>query len=326
MKFPILPDQASSVATNTDNLYWGLICISTLVVLIVAIPMTYFIIKYRHGKEADRSPVKYPELKMELTWTFLPLLLMMGMFAWGANLYFKIERPPAQAMEITVVGKQWMWKLQHPEGNREINELHIPVGRAVKLIMASQDVIHSFYLPEFRVKQDVVPGRYTTIWIKANKVGTFHLFCSEYCGTAHSKMIGHVIVMPGPAFAEWLTRGNPGTTLVQNGARLFRELGCSGCHVGQSVVRAPPLEGLFGKPVPLQDRSVVTADEGYIRDSILLPGKQIVAGYANDMPSFRGHLSEEELLQLVMYIKSLGAKSPPARGPVVQENPANPTQ
>jgi cytochrome c oxidase subunit II len=310
MTFPILPEAASKVARQTDNLYWGLLCLSALVCLAVFVPMIYFLFKYRDGKPADRTPLHLPELKIELTWTIVPLLIFMCFYVWGARAYFVIQRPPPNALEIDVVGKQWMWKMQHPEGNREINELHLPLGRLVKLTMTSQDVIHDLYLPAFRIKQDVVPGRYTTLWVKADKLGTYHLFCSEYCGTSHALMGGQVIVMTPADYQAWLTKGQPGSTLVQSGERLFRELGCSGCHVGSSVVRAPPLEGLFGKPVPLSTREVVTADEGYIRDSILFPGKQIVAGYTNDMPSFTGKVSEEELLQLIAYVKSLGTQTP----------------
>jgi cytochrome c oxidase subunit 2 len=276
--------------------------------IIIFGPMLYFLFKYRRGKPADRRPIRLPQTTMELTWTIIPFIIMMGMFAWGANLYFNVERPPSNAMELNVVGKQWMWKIQHPEGNREINELHVPAGRIVKLLLASQDVIHSFFLPEFRIKQDVVPGRYTTEWFKADKIGTYHLFCSEFCGTSHSHMIGRVIVMNPTDYQNWLTQGQPGSTLARAGERLFRELGCSGCHVGQSVVRAPPLEGLFGKPVPLSNREVVIADEAYLRDSILLPAKQIVAGYTNDMPSFTGKVSEEQLLELIAYLKSIANK------------------
>ncbi len=310
MTFPVFPEQGSKIAEQTDNLYWGLICISAAVCLIVFVPMIYFIVKYRTGKAADRTPVHLPEYKIEITWTVIPLLIFMCFYTWGAKQYFQIERPPPNAMEVDVVGKQWMWKLQHPEGNREIDELHVPVGRMVKLIMTSQDVIHSFFLPEFRVKQDVVPGRYTVEWFKPEKTGIYHLFCSEYCGTSHSRMVGRVVVMSPADYQNWLMRGQPGSTLVQSGERLFRELGCSGCHMGSSVVRAPPLEGLFGKPVPLNSGEVVTADEGYIRDSILLPAKQITGGYTNDMPSFSGKVSEEEVLQLIAYIKSLGDKAP----------------
>lgn len=310
MTFPIFPEQASKVAERTDNLYWGLLCLSAAVCLVVFVPMIYFIIKYRNGKPADRRQLHLPEVKMEVTWTIIPMLVFMCFYTWGARNYFLIERPPPNSMPIYVVGKQWMWKIQHPEGKREIDQLHVPVGRMVKLTMTSQDVIHSFFLPEFRVKQDVVPGRYTTEWFQPDKIGTYHIFCSEYCGTSHSHMVGQVIVMSPADYQDWLTRGRPQSSMVQSGGQLFRELGCSGCHMGQSVVRAPPLEGLFGKPVPLNDREVVTADEGYIRDSILFPAKQIVGGYTNDMPSFNKKVSEEQLLQLIAYIKSLGTQSP----------------
>ena len=216
-------------------------------------------------------------------------------------------------MEINVIGKQWMWKVQHPEGNREINELHVPVGRNVKLTLASQDVIHSFFLPSFRTKMDVVPGRYTTEWFQATKIGSYHLFCAEYCGTKHSGMVGRVVVMDPADYEDWLTKGQPGPTLVQEGERLFRELGCSGCHLGSSIVRAPPLEGLYGKPVPLQSGVIVIADEGYIRDSILLPNNQVTAGYEPVMPTYQGHVTEEEILELIAYIKSLGSATPEAR-------------
>lgn len=310
MTLPIFPEQASEVARQTDRIYWGLLCLSALVCLIVFVPMIYFLFKYRDGNPADRTPKHLPEIKIECTWTIIPTLIFMCFYVWGAQHYFNIERPPPDAMEIDVIGKQWMWKIQHPEGNREINQLHVPLGRMVKLVLTSQDVIHDFFLPAFRIKQDVVPGRYTTEWLKANKLGEFHLFCSEYCGTAHAYMIGSVIVMTPADYVDWLSRGQPQSSLVQSGERLFRELGCSGCHMGNSVVRAPPLEGLFGKPVPLSDREVVTADEGYIRDSILFPGKQIVAGYTNDMPSFNQKVSEEELLELIAYIKSLENQAP----------------
>jgi cytochrome c oxidase subunit II len=313
MNFPVLPEQASKVAQQTDHLYWGLLCASAVVCLVVAVPLVYWVFKYRAGKPADRRPLQLPEIKIELTWTILPMLIFMCFYAWGARQYFVIERPPSGAMEINVVGKQWMWKIQHPEGNREINELHVPVGRIVKLTLTSQDVIHSFYLPEFRIKQDVVPGRYSTEWFQADKIGSYHLFCSEYCGTSHSHMVGRIVVMSPADYQNWLVNGEPGSTLVQSGERLFRELGCSGCHLGQSIVRAPPLQGIYGKPVPLNSGEVVIADEAYLRDSILFPAKHITGGYTNDMPSFTGKVNEEELLQLIAYLKSLGSLAPQER-------------
>jgi cytochrome c oxidase subunit 2 len=313
MTFPLLPEAGSKVAEQTDHLYWGFLVLSTFICLVVFGPIIYFVLKFRSGKPADRAPRRLPERKIELAWTILPTLIMLTFYVWGAEHYFLIERPPPGAMDINVVGKQWMWKIQHPEGNREINELHVPLGRMVKLMMTSQDVIHSFFLPEFRIKQDVVPGRYTTEWFKADKIGAYHLFCSEFCGTSHSRMIGRVIVMSPGDYENWLTRGQPGSTLVQSGERLFRDLGCSGCHEGPSVVRAPPLQGIFGKPVPLDNGEVVAADEAYLRDSILFPAKQVVGGYTNAMPSFRGKISEEELLEIVAYLKSLATTPPRGR-------------
>jgi cytochrome c oxidase subunit 2 len=313
MTFPLFPNAASRVAQQTDYLYWGFIILSGAIVLIVFCPIVYFLIKYREGKSADRSPPRLPQNTIEITWTLIPLLVMICFYVWGAKHYFVIERPPPGSMEVNVVGRQWMWKIQHPEGNREINELHVPLGRIVRLTMTSQDVIHSFFLPEFRIKQDVVPGRYSTEWFKADRPGTYHIFCSEFCGTHHSGMVGSVIVMNPAEYEDWLVTGRPGSTMVQSGERLYRELGCSGCHSGNSVVRAPPLEGVYNKPVPLTSGEVTLADEAYLRDSILFPAKQIVGGYTNDMPSFQGRINEEELLQVIAYLKSLGTTVPAIR-------------
>jgi cytochrome c oxidase subunit 2 len=253
-------------------------------------------------------------MTIEVTWITIPLLLMMALFGWAADLYFREQRVPPGAMEINAIGKQWMWKVQHPEGNREINQLHVPMGRTIRVTLASQDVIHSFFLPAFRIKRDVIPGYYTTEWFRPTRVGTYHLFCAEYCGTQHSGMIGRVVVMTPEDYEQWLASGRPDTTLAQSGEKRFRELGCSGCHMGSSIVRAPPLEGLYGKPVPLQDGKIVTADEAYIRDSILLPNSQITVGYQPVMPTYQGRVTEEELLELIAYVKSLGRKEPAPRG------------
>jgi cytochrome c oxidase subunit II len=310
MNFPLFPPEASNVARQTDYLYIALILLSVLTLVVVFVPMIYFLFKYRRGKEADRQPLHLPETMIEVTWTLIPMVVFTGLFAWGANVYWTIERPPADAMEINVVGKQWMWKIEHPEGNREIDRLHVPLGRNIKLTLASQDVIHSFFLPAFRIKQDVVPGRYSTLWFKASKLGTFHLFCSEYCGTHHSAMVGSLIVMTPDAYQQWLTHNAPGPSLAQDGERLFRSYGCSGCHVQSTIVHAPALEGLYGRAVPLQSGQIVTADEAYLRDSILLPAKDIAGGYTNDMPSFQGHLSEDDLLKIIAYIKSISDTTP----------------
>ncbi len=310
MKFPFFPDSASTVAHQVDALYAYLIGVCGVVVIGILCVMLYFIIKYRRGKPAERSQRKISTLPFEITWTLLPLLIFLSFYTWGASIYHRMRTVPPDALDIRVVGKQWMWKLQHPTGNREINELHVPVGRDVKLTLASQDVIHSFYLPAFRIKQDVVPGRYTVEWFKADRIGTFHIFCSEYCGKDHARMVGRVFVMAPQDYQAWLMQGKPPEPLAEAGGRLFRELGCSGCHMGSGIVRAPPLEGVYGKPVPLQGGQVVVADDKYIHDSIVLPNSQIAAGYEPVMPSFEGKVSEEQIFELIAYIKSLGNKAP----------------
>ena len=248
-----------------------------------------------------------------MTWIVIPFILVMVMFGWGASLYFTAFSPPVDALEIFVVGKQWMWKVQHPEGRREIDELHVPLGYPVKLTITSQDVIHSFYIPAFRIKMDAVPGRYTSTWFEASRTGIFHLFCAEYCGTAHAGMGGRVVVMKPAEYEQWLRTGTPEETLAASGERLFQQLGCSGCHSSNSTVRAPLLDGVYGRPVPLQSGQVVLADESYIRDSILLPQKDVVAGYAPVMPPYQGRISEEELMQIIAYIRFLGEEGPEPR-------------
>jgi len=321
MKFPIFPPQGSEFSKEVDYLYFALLAFSLLMIIVVGGPMIVFLFKYRRGKPANRRWPHLPANTIEITWIGIPVILMMGLFGWAADLYFKQQRVPSGAMEINAIGKQWMWKIQHPEGNREINELHVPAGRIIKMTLASQDVIHSFFLPAFRIKKDVIPGYYTTEWFQPTRLGTYHLFCAEYCGTQHSGMVGRVVVMNPADYQAWLAAGHPQSTLVDEGAKRFRELGCSGCHMGSSVVRAPPLEGLFGKPVPLQTGQVVTADEGYIRDSIIFPNSQIVAGYQPVMPTFQGHVTEEELLELIAYIKSLGSNPSPPPDATTESQP-----
>jgi cytochrome c oxidase subunit 2 len=309
MSFPLFPPQASTTARQVDLLYFALLGICGIVLVGLLLVMLLFLFKYRRGKPARRARSPLPTTPFELTWTFIPLLIFMGFFTWGAVVYNDQQTIPPGALEINVVGKQWMWKLQHPTGQREINELHVPVGQVVKLILASQDVIHSFYIPAFRIKQDVVPGRFTTEWFKATKPGIYHIFCAEYCGKDHSRMRGQVIVMDPAAYQDWLTRGKE-APLAQAGESLFRSLGCSGCHVGSAVVRAPPLQGLYGHAVPLQSGRVILADEAYLRDSILQPERDIAAGYQPVMPTYQNRISEEDLFLLIAYLKSLGAQMP----------------
>jgi cytochrome c oxidase subunit 2 len=304
--FPLFPEQASTFAARVDALYYFLLSVSGFFVLLIFALIFAFAIKYRRRREGEPTPAILGSLPLEVAWIVVPFMLVMIIFAWGASLYFTAFSPPANAVEIYVIGKQWMWKVQHPEGRREINELHVPVGYPVKLTITSQDVIHSFFIPAFRIKMDAVPGRYTSIWFEASQTGTFHLFCAEYCGTAHAGMGGQVVVMKAAEYEQWLRTGAPEESLVAAGGRLFQQLGCSGCHSQNSIARAPLLNGVYGKPVPLQSGQVVVADERYIRDSILLPQKDVVAGYAPVMPPFQGRVSEEELLQIIAYIRFLG--------------------
>jgi cytochrome c oxidase subunit II len=310
---PLFPEQASTFAERVDALYYYLLSVSGFFVLLIFALIFYFAVKYRRRSEGEQTPPILGSIPLEVAWIVIPFILVMIMFVWGASLYFTAFSPPANAMEIFVIGKQWMWKVQHPEGRREIDELHVPVGYPVKLTITSQDVIHSFYIPAFRIKMDAVPGRYTSTWFEASKTGTFHLFCAEYCGTAHAGMGGRVVVMKPSEYEQWLRTGAPEDSLVAAGGRLFQQLGCSGCHSQNSIARAPLLDGVYGKPVPLQSGQVVLADESYIRDSILLPQKDVVAGYAPVMPPFQGRISEEELMQIIAYIRFLGEEGPEPR-------------
>jgi cytochrome c oxidase subunit II len=312
-KFHLFPPEASTSAQQVDWLYFGLTAMMIFFVAIVFLPIIYFCIRYRRGSRADRSNPSSGSNLLESGWTLFPLLVGLFFFGWGAIVYYHMERPPRDALQVQVVAKQWMWKLQHEEGKKEINELHVPLGRDITLTMTSQDVIHSFFVPAFRVKQDVVPGKYTTEWFHPTRLGEYHLFCAEYCGTNHSAMIGRVVVMRPEDYQRWLASGETGPSIVFEGHRLFRERGCSGCHVNSSAIHAPPLEGIYGKQVPLASGEIVTADDQYLRDSILLPGKKISAGYENVMPSFAGHISEAEIMKIIAYLKSLGEEPEPNR-------------
>jgi len=264
-----------------------------------------FAIRFRRRSPTEQPQAILGSLALELTWSLIPLGITVIIFVWSADIFFSINRPPREAMEIYVVGKRWMWKVQHLTGQREINELHVPVGVPVRLMLTSEDVIHSFFVPAFRVKKDALPGRYNTIWFEATKPGTYHLFCAEYCGTRHSGMIGSVTVMEPAAFQSWLSGGASGQSLAGAGQKLFQEMGCSTCHRADSLARGPNLEGVFGSSVHLQDGSVLTADETYLRESIVTPSARVVAGYQPIMPTYQGLIGEESLMQLVAYIRSL---------------------
>ena len=270
-----------------------------------------FVFAFHYRQRPGRKPTQIDgSHALEATWTILPLGAFMLMFLWGATIYVAESKPPANAMEIYTVAKQWMWKFEHPEGVREIDQLHVPVGRDIRLTMVSQDEIHSFYVPAFRVKQDVLPGRYTTAWFRAIKPGTYHLFCAEYCGTSHSAMIGDVVVMDPAEFEQWLGGGPAQGTMAQRGQQLFASLGCATCHRLDTQGRGPNLQGVYGKPVLLDDGRTVLADDNYVRESILSPGAKVVAGFKPIMPTFQGIVSEEQLLSLIAYVKSLGQAGP----------------
>jgi len=310
MSIPLFPPSASTVAHDTDRLYFLLLALSLCVMAVVFLPLSYFLLKYRRGKKANRADLHLPTMKIEVTWTLIPTLISMGFFVAGAAVYFDEEVPPGKFLEVNVVGKQWMWKLEHQEGNAEINELHIPVNQDIKLVLGSEDVVHSFYIPAFRIKQDVVPGRFATEWFHPTQTGVYRFYCSEYCGLDHAKMEGYVYVLSPEEYAEWIARGAPKETLAQRGEQLYSELGCSGCHSGHAIVHAPQLEGLYGTTVALSDGTSVVADEKYLRDSILQPGTQIVSGYQPVMPAYQGHIREEQLMQLIAYVKSIAKTSP----------------
>jgi len=308
----LFPEQASTHASQVDNLFFFLIGVSGFFTILIAVLVTYFAIKYRRRSDHERPrPIHY-SIRLELVWSGIPLAISMFIFVWGAQLYFSWARPPDDAMEVYVVGKQWMWKMQHLGGQREINQLHVPLGQPVKLTMISQDVINSFFVPAFRVHMDVLPGRYTTIWFQPIKPGNYHLFCSQYCGTNHAKMIGEVIVMEKDEYRAWLNQSVDGS-MATEGRKLFQKLQCVTCHSADSKAKAPILEGLYGRQVSLKGGGTVTADENYIRESILVPDAKIVYPYEAIMPSYQGQVNEEEILQLIAFIKSLGPGQTPQR-------------
>jgi cytochrome c oxidase subunit 2 len=312
-QLPLFPEQASSVAYRVDALFFFLTAVTGAVTLLVTVLIIYFAIKYRRRRENERTPRILGSTRLELFWTIVPFLIFLVMFYWGASIYSDVARPPDGAEDVYVVGKQWMWKLQHPDGQREINELHIPVGRPVKLTLTSEDVIHDFFVPAFRTKVDVIPGRYVYIWFQPTKVGRYHLFCSQYCGTNHSGMVGTVVVMERQDYDDWLASTESDGSLALQGRKLFLKLQCVTCHSADARARAPVLENLYGSRVPLQDGKTLIADDGYIAESILYPEAKVVQGYQPIMPTFKGQVTDEELIQLIAYIKALRPGHTPVR-------------
>jgi cytochrome c oxidase subunit II len=309
--FPFIPESASTISGEVDALYFYISGVTVFFVLLISFVVVYFVIRYRR-----RNPFEIPRpiegsTKLETMWSIIPLLISMTIFFWGAKVYFAQYRPAKNAVDIYVVGKQWMWKFQHATGQREINELHVPVGRRIKLIMTTEDVIHDVFVPAFRIKADVVPGRYTTQWFEATKPGRYHFFCAEYCGMNHSGMGGYVVVMEPAEYENWLSgnagQASPGAV----GRGLYESLGCASCHgTNAEGGRGPALIGLFGSKVTLNNNQTLTADESYIRESILNPQAKVVTGFGPIMPSFQGQIGEEQLLQVVAYIKSLSTTTP----------------
>ncbi len=327
-----MPEVASTFASRVDALYLFLVGLTAFFTVLIFALFIIFMVKYRRKDPNSVGARIHGGMILEVTWSVIPLLIVMGLFVWSTQIFFAITRPPAETMNIYAVGKQWMWKFQHMDGQREINELHVPLGRPVKVIMTSEDVLHDLFFPAFRVKADVIPGRYTSLWFEATKAGEYPLYCAEYCGTKHSGMIGKIIVMEPAAFQAWVTSGVQEGSLASAGSKLFQDLACNTCHRPDAQGRGPVLQNLYGSTVQLQSGETVTVDEAYLRESILRPGEKLTAGFQPTMPAFQGLVSEEGIMELIEYVKSMrGAANQPVRpaagGPAPNENtPAQPGQ
>jgi len=310
-EFELFPDAAADTAALVDGLFFVALAVTVVFSTLIAALIVVFVVRYRRRDDRrDAEPVRESR-RLELAWAGVPLGIGLALFAGGLGVWLDVQHPPPGAAEYFVVGKQWMWKVQHPEGPREINTLHLPVDTDVRLVMTSEDVIHSFYVPAFRVKQDVVPGRYTELGCRPTRVGRYELLCAEYCGVEHSLMGGEVVVMSRADYADWLAGDRGGEPMAASGARLFDELGCRTCHRPGDEARGPWLAGLYGSQVRLADGRTVVADEAYLRESILDPSATVVAGHQAIMPTYRGQVTEEELLQLIGFIRGLGEGDDP---------------
>ena len=293
------------MAADVDRLYWFIVGVTAFFAILVCVLVVYFAVRYRTDDPLKVGSPITGSIPLELAWSVIPFLISVVIFAWAAQVFFDLSRPPDQTLEIYATGKRWMWKFQHLDGKAEINELHVPLGRPVKVTFTSEDVLHSLFFPSFRVKADAIPGRYSTVWFNATKTGEWHIFCAEYCGTRHSGMIGTVTVMEPAAYQAWLSGAGGGGTLASRGERLFSELACNTCHLGDGSGRGPSLFNKFGTQEQLANGSVVTVDESYVRESILTPQMKVVAGYQPVMPTFQGLLNEESVMALIEYVKSL---------------------
>ncbi len=333
-ELPLFPESASTLAPQVDALFLAWSAISIAFTILIAVLIVYFMVRYRRQSVDEVGQAERAPAWLEVAWSIIPLIISLAMFAWGAQVFFEIYRAPKNAVEYWAVGKQWMWKFQHPDGHREINTLHIPVGVPVRLHIQSEDVIHSVFVPAFRIKQDAVPGRETSAWFQATKPGVYHLFCAEYCGGEHSKMTGSIVAMEPEDYQVWLAGGPVGKSMTASGADLFESLACYTCHrpaeetvAAGLAARAPRLEGLYGSEVRLVDGRSVTADEEYLRESILNPAEKIVSGWQPIMPTYQGQVTEEQLSQLLAYIRSLSATTgaPAAPAPTPPISPISPT-
>jgi cytochrome c oxidase subunit II len=317
---PLFPEQASTLAPRVDNLYFFIVAVTAFFALAVTVVVIVFAVKYRTDDPLAVGARIHGSIPLELAWSIIPFIISIVIFAWASDVFFDLVRPPNQTLEIYATGKRWMWKFQHLDGQNEINELHVPLGRAVKVTFTSEDVLHSLFFPAFRTKADAIPGRYSSVWFTATKLGEFHLFCAEYCGTRHSGMVGRVVVMEPAAYQAWLTGGAVGGSLSQRGEQLFNDLSCNTCHRNDGSGRGPSLVNKFGQPQQLADGSSVTVDEAYVRESILRPQVKVAAGYNPLMPTFQGLLSEESVIALVEYVKTLKAPVGTASTAAAQEN------
>jgi cytochrome c oxidase subunit 2 len=306
--FQLYPVEASKIAPQMDALYFFMVLVSMIGMTIVVLIITSFSILYSKKRHPVAVQIEGSTL-LEATWTIIPLGLFLIMFVWGALIYFRVYTPPANAMNIYVVGKQWMWKAEHPGGQHEINSLHIPTGRPIQLTLISQDVFHSFSIPAFRVKREAIPGRYTSVWFEATQVGTYHLFCTQYCGTNHSAMIGDIVVLTPDDYRKWLGGSTSGMSLSQNGEKLFASLSCGACHNGRPDARGPSLAGVFGTRLALTNGQTALADEAYLREAILNPSEHVTQGFSPIMPTYQGQISEDGVISLVEYIKNLNSNA-----------------
>ncbi|MFL6308164.1 MAG: cytochrome c oxidase subunit II [Candidatus Sulfotelmatobacter sp.] len=316
----LFPPAASAQAGPIDSLYWFEVIVSAIMTVGIFLAVIYLAWKYRRRANVRATQIEGSTF-LELSWSIFPFLVMLIMFWWGAKLFFAAQNPPKDAMEVFVTGKQWMWKVQYPDGSREIDALHVPVGQPVKLTLASEDVIHSFSIPAFRVRHDVVPGHYDSLWFTPTKPGRYRLYCTEYCGNQHASMVGWVDVLNDREYASWAGGGSHGS-LAQQGQQLFEQNGCSTCHLLDSQGRCPILRGVYNKPVQLDDGRTVIADDSYIRESILDPNAKVVSGFQpNIMPNFKGQLNEEQVIQLIAFVKSLSPATPASQQGAQQQRP-----